>query len=207
MKRSSKETKKNKASVELLSTWLTSTKVAQPSQTPAVPESAQEHPAGDQTNASFDEAIAVLKTLKRNDEALKRKLAALQSEIISERNTSERRKSEIGKLRLDLEASKCKIDKQSLALQTAHKEIEKLSAELQRVESYAKNQASLVAMLDGDQSRKSEALLNKIASKLKTDYEDYQDAIEMEMDSELGANMRFQLGEVFNILKSIGVPL
>lgn len=95
MKQNSKETKKGAASVELLDTWLNSANDIQQNMPPVASGEAQEQVASDQTKASFDEAIAVLKSLKRDDEALKGKLASLQSEINAERNASERRKSEI----------------------------------------------------------------------------------------------------------------
>lgn len=65
----------------------------------------------------------------------------------------------------------------------------------------------LVDMLDQDKTRESDEAMTRVARKLKIEYQDYQDAVDMDMSVDLGENMRLQLGEVFRILKESGFAL
>lgn len=63
----------------------------------------------------------------------------------------------------------------------------------------------LVEILQNEQARNAEVALNKIASKLKIEYQDFQSALEVEMNCELGENLRQQLKNIFEILERSGL--
>ncbi len=49
--------------------------------------------------------------------------------------------------------------------------------------------------------------LNAVASKLKSEYRDFMDSIDMEMSIDLGENLRYQLKSVFKILSKAGIDV
>ena len=65
----------------------------------------------------------------------------------------------------------------------------------------------LVDMLGQDQAKQSDEAMRRVSRKLGIEYQDYKDALDVEMSVDLGENMRLQLGEVFKILKENGFDL
>lgn len=66
---------------------------------------------------------------------------------------------------------------------------------------------AVIEMLRRDRLKQSDEILHRIASGLKTYYEDYRDALELDMSLELGENLRDQMGEIFKILISSGIAI
>ena len=65
----------------------------------------------------------------------------------------------------------------------------------------------MIAILNQDGSKQSEALKNKLSSSLRLDYHDYLECKELEISTELGELFRTQLGNVFDLMKKEGIPL
>lgn len=79
-------------------------------------------------------------------------------------------------------------------------QIERLSADLSA-------NRQMVELLEQTGSKQSDETIKRISRKLKIEFEDYQDAVGLDMDADLGENMRLQLGSVFQILKENGFEL
>jgi hypothetical protein len=73
------------------------------------------------------------------------------------------------------------------------------------LQSEVKDQKQFSDTISRNREKKSEEFLNRLASKLKIDYQDYCDARDLDMTIDLGENMREQLGEIFSILKKNGI--
>ena len=67
--------------------------------------------------------------------------------------------------------------------------------------------AEMLEMLRRDRTKQSDETVKRLGTKLQTYYTDYKDALDLEMSTELGENMRDQMGEIFKILSSAGVML
>ena len=95
---------------------------------------------------------------------------------------------------------KTKYSELQMQLEEALKEnrIQKIEIE-QRIE--------LIEMLRRDRSKQGDEAQRRLASKLRSYYEDYLDAETIEMSVELGENMRDQMGEIFKILSSAGLSV
>ena len=82
-------------------------------------------------------------------------------------------------------------------------------AELEAVVSQYKDELlkakEMVEILRRDKEKQSDETVKRLASRLRTYYLDYKDAISLEMSIDLGENMRDQLGEVFKILQDAGI--
>ena len=66
---------------------------------------------------------------------------------------------------------------------------------------------SMMDALIRDRNKQQDEQINRIASSLKVDYKDFKDAEKLEMDIDLGENMREQLKNVFAILIKTGIAL
>ena len=105
----------------------------------------------------------------------------------------------------DLEKAKEEICKVTSELnvymsdnQIKDKEIEKLKNEIEK-------QNSVLSVFSEDKQNAQSAQLNSIASKLRAEYLDFQDATEMEMTIDLGENLREQIKSIFKILSKSGI--
>ncbi len=56
-----------------------------------------------------------------------------------------------------------------------------------------------------DEIAKEKAKLNRIAKQIKTEYQDFKSAENMEMSIDLGENLRDQLKNIFGILEKEGI--
>lgn len=63
----------------------------------------------------------------------------------------------------------------------------------------------MYSIVQKDNNKKSEEVINRLASELKYDYIDYLDAKGQEMSIDLGENMRCQLESLFKVLGKYGV--
>ena len=65
----------------------------------------------------------------------------------------------------------------------------------------------LLALGQKTKAKQADEAMKRAAKKLSIEYRDYQDAIGLDMDADLGENMRLQLGTVFEILIDAGFEL
>lgn len=80
-----------------------------------------------------------------------------------------------------------------------------LSAALERERENQAEQNKLVEVMKTELQKKPAEFLNNLRSKLRIEYLDFQDAVDMEMSIDLGENMREQLRSVFNICIKAGM--
>lgn len=85
-------------------------------------------------------------------------------------------------------------------IKALQEEIEEMK---QTVQTYKEN----YTVISGDQEGKFREFKSKLAGSLRNEYADFLEAEEMEMDADLGENMRYQLRGVFEILKKNGIDL
>ena len=97
------------------------------------------------------------------------------------------------------------IDRLKHELNRKLDEINELHAELEQRDMKIAEQLDTINFLDREQNHKAAVAINKIASQLRIEYQELQTALEMEMDVDLGENMRIQLKNIFAILERNGV--
>ena len=68
-------------------------------------------------------------------------------------------------------------------------------------------QGDVINVYDEDKQKQKGELVNQIASSLKTIYQDFQSAKDMEMDIDLGENMRDSVDDIYRKLKKFGVDI
>lgn len=151
----------------------------------------------DQIRKSTEEQkISVLETIKKirgENDLLRRQMET----IMQREDALNRQLAEKNELILKRVAEKEELEKEN----------NELSLTLSVKEEEIQQRRQMVEALSRDRAKQSDELVNRIASKLKVEYMDFKDAESMPMDSDLGENMRFQLKNVFLILKKAGIPL
>lgn len=84
---------------------------------------------------------------------------------------------------------------------TSHKtQMEELSSEIERLKT-------VISVYSEDKQSSMDGQLNAIASKLKTEYSEFKDALDLEMTAEIGEILRDQLMLVFKILSKAGIDI
>lgn len=88
-----------------------------------------------------------------------------------------------------------------------NKDIVKLKTVIVAKDNEISERNSMMDALVRDRNKQQDEQINRIASSLKVDYKDFKDAEKLEMDIDLGENMREQLKNVFAILIKAGIAL
>lgn len=129
--------------------------------------------------------------------ALASSLRQQLADVTSERN----RLGEIASVR---EARLSGLSSELLASKST---IEKLEQRVAQLEMELQERMKMMEALSRDRAKQSDEAIHRLASKLKVEYRDFMDAIDIPMDSDLGENMREQLKNVFNILIKAGITM
>lgn len=98
-----------------------------------------------------------------------------------------------------------RVSEQLQLLSAEKKKNEELEAALVQQKELAEKSMEMVEILRRDKEKQLDETVKRLASRLRTYYLDYKDAISLEMSIDLGENMRDQLGEVFKILQDAGI--
>lgn len=167
--------------------------------------------------SNADDAQAVIEKLQESLRTKKSELSRLQQSI--QTKDSELKKSEellrtlrymIESNNKELEEMKHRIDLLSEEKAKITEELsvsKKLCSDLERDLQSAVERARTAEIFSKDDVQKTKESLTRLASKLKIEYHDYMDAVDMEMNADLGENMRIQLKNVFDVLIKFGLDL
>ena len=85
-------------------------------------------------------------------------------------------------------------------LATQRAQVSELSSEIEKLKT-------VISVYSEDKQSSMDGQLNAIASKLKTEYREFKDALDLEMTVEIGEILRDQLMRVFNILSKAGIDI
>lgn len=99
-----------------------------------------------------------------------------------------------------LNAAQAKLSDAESTIAHQNTKIEELNAEIVKL-------SSIVSVYAEDKQSSMDGQLNAIASKLKSEYKEFQDALEAEMTAEVGEIVRDQLHRVFKILIKAGIDI
>ena len=165
--------------------------------------SVSETPSRVSASADGIEASQVIAFIQRQE----RRVEALRSANVSATAEASRLKEEKKSLKDQNAVLEERVEKARETIATQNARISKLEEKLSVVSADLDAHRELVDMLDQDKARQGDEAMTRIARKLRVEYQDYQDAVGMDMNVDLGENMRLQLGEVFKILKENGFEL
>lgn len=167
--------------------------------------------------SNADDSQAVIEKLQESLRTKESELSRLQQSIQTKDRELKRSEELLRTLRYmiksnnkELEEMKHRIDllsdenaKITEDLSVSKKQCSDLERDLQS----AVERARTAEIFSKDDVQKTKESLARLSSKLKIEYKDYMDAVDMEMNTDLGENMRIQLKNVFDILIKFGLDL
>lgn len=135
------------------------------------------------TSASLKSEIEILKGAQ---EELQQQIASLDEQLI-ERNT--------------------RISSMNFQIRELEKHVEEMKSEIAEKETEIAQRTQMIEALSRDRTKQANEQANRLASTLKVEYKDFKDAEGLEMNVDLGENMREQLRNIFAILMKAGITL
>lgn len=166
----------------------------------SAPASLDEPLSDCQDMSEADRAIAFIKRQQAKIDSAKSSIATLESDNARLQNERKKLNEQVAELKNKLDNSREHCRKLTADLSCEKDAVKKLEADLASAKEYAEVVAKSTTKENVEANK-------RIARKLKIEYQDFQDAEGMEMDADLGENMRLQLQSVFKILKDNGFDL
>lgn len=154
----------------------------------------------DQITTAAKDLNAILREREEEIKTLRSTIASVESEIARLKNREESLKNKNTELQATLDKSRKTVADLNAENASLKQRIERLSNDLSA-------NKQMVEFLEQAGSRQSNETIKRISRKLKIEFDDYRDAIDLDMDADLGENMRLQLGSIFQILKENGFEL
>ena len=146
-------------------------------------------------------------------------MLTLQQKIVSLQEEKQNLSNQLSSCQGELQRCQRRLSQKSLTLKDTEqklaetiqadilkdKQIANLETAVQQHRDETEKALEMVEILRRDKDKQSDETVKRIASRLRTYYMDYKDALSLEMSTDLGENMRDQLGEVFKILQDAGI--
>lgn len=168
----------------------------------------QEEAQGDDADAlGVDQIVLAVKSLGAALKDRDGKIESLKSTITSSESENARLKDHRDSLKDRNAELLAALDKSRETIAGLNAEIASLKQQIEQLNADLSANRQMVELLEQTGSKQSDETIRRISRKLKIEFEDYQDAIGLDMDADLGENMRLQLGSVFQILKENGFGL
>ena len=178
---------------------------------PKIPEpSPAEEPPTDMATYLIDllgKASKVAAVVKSEGVQQKTKIELLNQALESERERLLRAKQQIAEqqntiaeLRKNLSAAESDIF--VLKQESAKKDIV-----IAEKDAEISERIKMADVLSRDRSKQADETLQRLASKIKVEYRDFTDALDVPMSCDLGENLRLQLQSIFDILEKGGMKI
>lgn len=178
-----------------------------PNEEPASPTKTEESSSdNDETNdrlakeVECEDVIAFIRRQQKSLEAAKNSLSASKVSETHFRKERDELRLRVGELENKVEIARDRASSLGRELLDWKKAYEDAAAE-------AAAKEELLALGQKTKAKQADEATKRAAKKLSIEYRDYQDAIGLDMDADLGENMRLQLGAVFEILIDAGFEL
>lgn len=146
-----------------------------------------------------------LRELRQKIDSLQEEKQNLSNQLSSCQGELQRCQRRLSQKSLTLKDTEQKLAETIQSDVLKDKQIANLETAVQKHRDEAEKALEMVEILRRDKDKQSDETVKRIASRLRTYYMDYKDAISLEMSTDLGENMRDQLGEVFKILQDAGI--
>lgn len=162
---------------------------------------------GDAETSKVDQIVLAVKGLGAALSDRDRKIESLKSVIVSDKSEIVRLKDRGDSLKDQSTELKATLDKSRETIIDLNAKIASLEQQLDKLSADLSASRQMVELLEQTVSKQSDETIKRISRKLKIEFDDYRDAVDLDMDTDLGENMRLQLGSVFRILKENGFEL
>lgn len=162
-------------------------------------------------NESLSQILVKAQTISSRLEnemaALKHRLLELQdkeSSLTSRLNDAEKQIAEHQRELKEVHSQRFMLSQKCTQLESEAKEKDRIIMEK---DAEISERIKMSEMLSRDRSRQADETLQRLASKIRIEYRDFEDAINAEMTVDLGENLRLQLLNIFEILEKGGMKI
>lgn len=145
--------------------------------------------------------------LEKEMDALKHRLINLQEKetsLTSRLNDAEKQIAEHQRELKEVHSQRFMLSQKCTQLESEAKEKDRIIMEK---DAEISERIKMSEMLSRDRSRQADETLQRLASKIRIEYRDFEDAVNAEMTVDLGENLRLQLLSIFEILEKGGMKI
>lgn len=146
-------------------------------------------------------------TAKNERVQLKIKADTLSECLEEEREKLKRANNQIASLQEAVAKTKKKLADAEASLFVLKQEMAQRNAEIAEKDAEIAERVKMAEVLSRDRSKQADEMLQRLASKIKVEYRDFADAVDVPMSCDLGENLRLQLQSIFDILEKGGMKI
>ena len=138
------------------------------------------------------------------DTALK-EVINIENENIKFKDDNKKLAQLLSEEREKLKTSQKQIEELNQKINTLKNEVDEKTKTIINKDSEITDHVKMIEILKNEQSYQVDVTIQKLSSKLKVEYQDFQDALNSTMSCELGENLKQQLKNIFEILERSGL--
>lgn len=152
-------------------------------------------------------AAKVTTVVKAESTQQRVKIDALAQALEGEQNKLQGANQQIANLQDTITELRKKLSATEGAIFALRQAVKQRDAVIAEKDTEIAERVKMAEVLSRDRSKQADELLQKLASKIRIEYRDFVDALDVPMSCDLGENLRLQLQSIFDILEKGGMKI
>ena len=152
-------------------------------------------------------AAKVTTVVKAESSQQRVKIDALTQALEGERNKLQGANQQIADLQDTITELRKKLSAAEGDIFALRQAVEQRDAVIAEKDAEIAERVKMAEVLSRDRSKQADELLQRLASKIRIEYRDFLDALDVPMSCDLGENLRLQLQSIFDILEKGGMKI
>lgn len=152
-------------------------------------------------------AAKVTTVVKAESTQQRVKIDALTQALEGEQNKLQGANQQIADLQDTITELRKKLSATEGAIFALRQAVKQRDAVIAEKDAEIAERVKMAEVLSRDRSKQADELLQKLASKIRIEYRDFVDALDVPMSCDLGENLRLQLQSIFDILEKGGMKI
>lgn len=155
----------------------------------------------------LDKASKVVKSVESESMQQRSKIAALTLTLEDEQNKLRKSNQRIENLQGNLVELRNKLVAAESEIIALRKDLEQKDMRIAEKDAEIADRVRMVDVISKDRNKQADEALQRLAAKIRIEYRDFIDALDVPMNSDLGENLKIQLQSVFEILEKGGMKI
>lgn len=174
-----------------------------------VPSAGGEHPSDLATRLMdlLSEAGRTATAVKAESMQQKIKIDVLSQELENEQKKLHYAEQQLAEQQAIISELRKKLVSSEDNISMLRQTIEQKDTAIAQKEEEIAGRMEMAEVLDRDRSKQADEALQRLASKIRVEYRDFMDALDVPMSCDLGENLRLQLQTIFDILEKGGMKI
>ena len=152
-------------------------------------------------------AAKVTTVVKAESTQQRVKIDALTQALEGEQNKLQGANQQIADLQDTITELRKKLSATEGDIFVLRQTVEQRDAVIAEKDAEIAERVKMAEVLNRDRSKQADELLQRLASKIRIEYRDFVDALDVPMSCDLGENLRLQLQSIFDILEKGGMKI